>query len=82
MKLLGDFDSASARELLAALRGNCANARKIFVHTNGIGSVHPSGGELFEKDFSLPRNQCGEIIFTGEKAIEIRGSPNPDDSVH
>jgi anti-anti-sigma regulatory factor len=77
LRLEGGFDSSSAHELVHILRENCANASRIFIHTNALTYVDPSGRAVFEEYFSMPCKQRGQIIFTGEKAGEIASSTSP-----
>ena len=40
LKLVGDFEDTAAQEVFCALKKNGAGAGRIFVHTNGIETVH------------------------------------------
>jgi len=71
LKLDGDFDGSSAHELVNAINENALSARKIFIHTNGLRSVHPFGTAVFEGYLSLPNPESMTLIFTGESAEAI-----------
>jgi len=71
LKLTGDFDVTSAEKLLSALDENCANVRKVFVHTSCLKKIYPSAQELFQKNHHFTNGQSAALIFTGENGKQI-----------
>ena len=70
VNLAGDFDGASALELLSVLKSFSGRAGTIVVHTCGLSSIHPFGLDVFQKKFSgagLTRN----LKFTGKHGSTI-----------
>ncbi len=67
LKLLGDFDGSSAKELVNALKVhmNIHNVGNIYIHTNSLHSVHPFGLEIFQKDSAF-KNLSKSLKFTGK----------------
>ncbi len=74
LKLEGDFDGSSALEVIHALVENCGSAKRVFIHTNGLGVVHPFGKAVFQRHFPLPGRLSPSIIFIGEHAEDIAPS--------
>jgi len=72
LRLTGDFDETSAHQLLNALEENCANVRKIFVHTSCLKKIYnPFAQELFQKDLHFMNGQSPSLIFTCENGKQI-----------
>ena len=71
LKLLGDFDATSAQELFSVLKQTGARVDRIFVHTNGIETIHPSGRAVFIDNFFSLRADQNRIIFTGKNTAKI-----------
>ncbi len=65
LKLMGDFDGSSAYELINTLKKYNGNARKVFVDTSSLLSVHPFGLDVFQKNFSIKR-LSHSLTFTGK----------------
>jgi hypothetical protein len=68
LRLVGDFDGSSACELLEVLKDRAHAVQKVFVHTSGLGEIHPFGQGIFEKRTSELRKELQKIYFTGNKA--------------
>jgi hypothetical protein len=68
LRLVGDFDGSSACELLEVLKNKAYAVQKVFVHTSGLGEIHPFGQGVFEKRTSELRKELPKIYFTGNKA--------------
>lgn len=68
LRLIGDFDGSSASELLEVLKDRAHSVQKVFIHTGGLGEIHPFGQGVFEKRTSELREELRKIYFTGEKA--------------
>ncbi|HWR57951.1 MAG TPA: hypothetical protein VN328_03605 [Thermodesulfovibrionales bacterium] len=68
LRLTGDFDGSSAFELLEILKNRAHAVQKVFIHTSGLGEVHPFGLGVFEKRASELKENLQKIHFTGDKA--------------
>ncbi|MCU0594073.1 MAG: hypothetical protein MUC98_01245 [Desulfobacterota bacterium] len=68
LKLAGDFDGSSACELSEVLKDRAHAVQKVFVHTSGLGEIHPFGQGVFEKRTAELRQGLQKIYFTGNKA--------------
>lgn len=75
LKLMGDFDGSSAHELINILLKYHGNAKKIFIHTCSLSSVHPFGLNVFQKSHSI-KKLSQRLTFTGEygDTIALKGS--------
>jgi hypothetical protein len=71
LRLTGDFDGTSAQKLLNVLDENCANVRKIFVHTCCLKKIYPSAQELLKRNHHFTNGQSASLIFTGDNATKI-----------
>ena len=71
LKLMGDFDSRSALELLNILKKRCRSASKIFIHCNCLSKIEPIGREVFHSNLNSLTEESLSLLFTGEKAREI-----------
>lgn len=71
LRLIGDFDGASAHELLNALTERCSGLGKAVIDTKGLQRVYPFGVDTFHKNLRVLKvAPCG-LVFIGEKAAEI-----------
>lgn len=68
LRLVGDFDGSSASELLEVLKDRAHTVQRVFIHTSGLGEIHPFGRGVFEKRTSELRQEMQKICFTGNKA--------------
>jgi hypothetical protein len=75
LRLTGDFDGSSAYELINTLMKYHGNARRIFIHTCALSSVHPFGLNVFQKHCSI-KKLSRNLTFTGEygNTIALQGS--------
>jgi len=71
LKLLGNFDKASALELLQLMKKNALGVQRVFIHTNGLKDIHPSGCNIFANFFSEVNCSSFQLLFTGEHAAKI-----------
>lgn len=78
LKLMGDFDSTSAFELVNALDSNCEGAGKVFVHTSCLKNIYPFGRETFHNYLCSLKNRHIRLIFTGENAATIAPDPRTE----
>ena len=77
LRLIGDFDGSSAFELLDVLKNRAHAVQKVFIHTSGLGEVHPFGLGVFEKRACELKENLQKIHFTGDKAQLV----SPDQSL-
>ena len=71
LKLLGDFDQRSAREIISAIRGNQLGISRVFLHTNGLNKLHtPNAQELLRQIPALV-NGSVRVFFTGEYSPKL-----------
>lgn len=71
LRLIGDFDGASAHELLNVLAERCHGLRKAVINTEGLQRVYPFGVDTFHKNLHVLKvAPCG-LVFIGEKAAAI-----------
>ena len=76
LKLMGDFDGASAFELLNTLTRDCPKASKVFIHCSCLKEIYPFGVSVFRNNFDMLKGQSKKLVFTGENAFQL--SPNPE----
>lgn len=74
LKLEGDFDGASACELLETLKKHESCLYQIFIDTNNLKNIYPFGKEVFQKKLSTFKQQSSHLVFIGENGRKI--SPN------
>ena len=74
LRLEGNFDGSSAQQVLHMLGENGCGAKRVFIHTNGLREIDPSGKAVFQKNLSAFKNSLTELIFTGEKGPAIAPS--------
>lgn len=66
LKLSGDFDGASAMELIDAIANNSGAAtHRIYVETDGLREIHPFGRRVFAKKVPGSPAWSQELVFTG-----------------
>lgn len=66
LKLQGDFDGSSAFELINVLK-NTIPAAEIYIHAENLGTIHPFGSEVFEKNIFEFKGHSEKIFITGRK---------------
>lgn len=71
LKLLGDFDGASAFELLNKLKRVCPKASKVFIHCGWLKEIYPFGIAIFHNNFDILKGQYKKLVFTGDNAALI-----------
>jgi hypothetical protein len=71
VKLMGDFDGTSARELLAVLEkySNCTST--VFIHTACLRNIHPFGVSVFQSNLDVLKGKPVKLVFTGENALQL-----------
>jgi hypothetical protein len=71
LKLFGDFDGSSAKELINTLVDYGTDFLQIFIDTSNLKTIHPFGRKVFLKGFSTISKQAGDIIFIGKHKHNI-----------
>ncbi|MDY6830613.1 MAG: hypothetical protein SWC96_02040 [Thermodesulfobacteriota bacterium] len=66
LRLMGDFDGASAMELLNVIEDCADSFQRIFVHTAGLSSFLPFGEDVFVKQGMAARLPWRNLVFTGD----------------
>jgi len=74
LKLLGDFDTTSASQLIEILTRLGRNSSRIFIHTATLTEIHPFGARRFREDLSMRMADSGPLVFTGEGAADLSPS--------
>lgn len=69
--LFGEFNGMCAWELLKTLRREGADAGRVFVDTDGLGSVSTSGVSLFKSHMIQKRLSKDWLYFKGKKGFQI-----------
>ncbi|RPH49288.1 MAG: hypothetical protein EHM85_14400 [Desulfobacteraceae bacterium] len=71
LKLSGDFDGFSALKLLSLMRNCLQETDKIFIHTDSISNIEPSGLDIFRVNMGSLARHPMQFVFTGEKALAL-----------
>ena len=65
LRLSGDFDVNSAKELTNTLLMHGAGYWDIFIDTNNLKKIHPFGRDVFQKNLSSIKKQLKNLIIVG-----------------
>ena len=76
LKLLGDFDGSSARELLETIKDHRHCVQKVIIHTNGLREINPFGKGVFQKTFQEINKLGFSFVFTGDNRNQLEPSSN------
>ena len=71
LKLIGDFDGASAYELLHALARYGHHASRIYIDTSSLKEMNPFGLQVFQDNLDLLKGGHLELVFAGGHASEL-----------
>ncbi|MFC1531799.1 hypothetical protein ACFL7M_00305 [Thermodesulfobacteriota bacterium] len=71
LRLIGEFDEASAREIMDAIRQYGYGASTAFIHTNCLNQIHRFDREIFEKKSKSPHGPEIAFVFTGKYASQL-----------
>jgi len=71
LKLVGDFDTTSAYELIYALKKLPEDTVKICVNTYGLKKIHSSGLDVFNELMNSLNGLSSKIVFTGHNATRF-----------
>ncbi len=67
LTLNGDFDGASAFELINAVKGCSSDIDQVFINTNGIKAIYSFGTSVLYNNLSDLTGQPFNLIFIGDK---------------
>ena len=71
LKLMGDFDRASAFEVLNALKKNCRGASRVFIHTSCLNHIHPFPRDVFHNQLNMLKKRSFLVAFTGQNSGKL-----------
>lgn len=71
VNLCGDFDDASAHELVTLLQKNHDEIGIAFIRTDNVGNIDPSGIKKLEEEVLLLDDFCYRLVFTGKNANKL-----------
>jgi hypothetical protein len=74
LKLIGDFDTTSASQLIEILTRGRRGASRIFIHTATLREIHPFGARMFREDLASRITDPDPLVFTGEGAAVLAPS--------
>jgi len=74
LKLIGDFDTTSASQLIEILSRLGRHSTRIFIHTATLKEIHPFGAQLFRQDLASIMTDPDPLVFTGEGAAVLSPS--------
>ena len=72
LKLVGDFDHASAKQLIEVLWNYCRKVSTIIIHTDCIRGILTFDLNEFRREFERMRSEPVQFIFTGAHAALLR----------
>jgi hypothetical protein len=70
LDLAGDFDEDSARQVTDVLKEH-TGARVVYIHTDGLGEVSPSGRRTFQGGLRRMHRFRYRLVFFGDNAAEL-----------
>lgn len=71
LKLIGDFDAASAFELLNTLTRDAPKTSRVFIHCSSLNEIYPFGVAVFHNNLDEIKENSKKIVFTGENASQL-----------
>jgi hypothetical protein len=71
MHVVGNFDEASASDLIDALKENCHDASVVFVETKDLSNIDLEGCEAFRKEVHVLQDFCYRLVFVDRNADRI-----------
>lgn len=72
LRLTGDFDGASALELIRELERKSTASKKIFIDTRGLSSILNFGQDVFVKHCAISQITSRNLVFCGLNGDRIR----------
>ena len=67
LKVTGDFDGSSAKELLNVLEDSHIHESRVIVHMDGLKDIDPFGRWIFQEELSRINISPINVVFEGEK---------------
>jgi hypothetical protein len=74
--LTGDFDGASAFDLLEVLRKNRRGIERVIIDTAGLKEVYPYGRDIFSNNLHRFIDKSIRLVFGGGKEEKIMAKGN------
>jgi hypothetical protein len=71
LKLVGEFDDQSARQLIQTIFDNQKTAEKMFIHTDSLDRVQAVGRAMFQTSFLMAEQPLTDVVFTGRNAQSL-----------
>ena len=71
LRLSGDFNGRSAKELLEVISTNGNSCPRVIIHTGGLGRIHPFGRSVFHSFLGSLRNRPLRLRYTGKNAAQF-----------
>lgn len=71
LKLLGEFDGASANQLIEFLRENSRDVNIAIIETNDLEFIDPSGQDIFQRRLHALKDLCYRLVFYGRHAPDL-----------
>jgi hypothetical protein len=67
----GDFDGASAWEMLNLLHDQYRGQGSVIIDTSGLHQIHPFGRKTFHCNLNRRKLPINRLCFTGDKGFEL-----------
>jgi len=67
LRLTGDFDGSSAKELLNVLKKSGIHVGRVIIHTDGLKDIDSFGKRVFQEELSRIKKSPVNVVFEGEK---------------
>ncbi len=71
LKLMGEFDQRSAREVIETIKSNQWGIGRVFLHTNGLSKIHVSNPRKYLERILDSTNESIKVFFTGEYSPKL-----------
>jgi hypothetical protein len=71
VELIGCFDDYSAQKLIDLLKRSAKTTSIVFVRTDQIADIHPSGLAAFQDGLSILKDFCYQLVFIGKEANRL-----------
>jgi ABC-type transporter Mla MlaB component len=72
LRLVGDFDEASASTLLHALQDKCPEASVVFIKAKDVRSLEASGCDAFKRKLHVLKDWSYRLVFMDQNAIRLK----------
>ena len=71
LKLAGDVDGGSVKELARALKRHRRGASRAFIHTNALGRMSPAARDALKRRLETMHQEGLSLVVTGDLADEL-----------